>query len=198
MPKKPQQKRPIKNSATKKPAAPKGLPVRLVIAEEITADTAARVLTTVANASWRAPMIVVDICSMGGDVEAGFAIYDSLRSFPGQIVTCIWGRCFSIATLILQAGDVRYAAPNSRILVHNAALSGGDRGVNLRDIELMRRGLADMESTYVRRMAERTQQSTETIRSWMKDVTTFTPDRALQNGLIDQIIGESTHETRSK
>ena len=53
----------------------------------------------------------VDINSFGGDVTAGYAMYNILRRFASEnnttITTRISGYCSSIATVIFLAGDER-------------------------------------------------------------------------------------------
>lgn len=63
--------------------------------------------------------LTVHINSQGGDVDAGFAIYDILRSTGKEITTIIEGQCYSIATVIALAGDSRLATQNSGFLIHN-------------------------------------------------------------------------------
>lgn len=65
-----------------------------------------------------AESLTVHINSNGGDVDAGFAIYDLIKSFPGEVTTLIEGQCYSIATVILLAGTVRKATENSGFLIH--------------------------------------------------------------------------------
>lgn len=71
------------------------------------------------QAASSADSLTVHINSQGGDVDAGFAIYDILRSSGKEITTIIEGQCYSIATVVALAGDVRLATENSGFLIHN-------------------------------------------------------------------------------
>lgn len=66
----------------------------------------------------------VDINSIGGDVAEGFMIYTALRKYAvkhkATITTYIKGRCYSIATVIFLAGDIRIANKFLAPFVHNA------------------------------------------------------------------------------
>jgi len=64
----------------------------------------------------------------GGNLIDAFAIYDCLRSVPNPIVTIVNGGCYSAGTLILMAGDVRVAMPNSSFFYHEPI-------VNLIDVD---------------------------------------------------------------
>lgn len=56
------------------------------------------------------------INSDGGDVAAALAIYDALSG--RDIDTVATGACQSAATIVLQAGQVRYATPHTYFRVH--------------------------------------------------------------------------------
>jgi ATP-dependent protease ClpP protease subunit len=62
--------------------------------------------------------LIVNIDSLGGDVDEGFAILDALKSTPAKVVTRNVGRCCSIATIVLLAGEKIEALPNSSFMVH--------------------------------------------------------------------------------
>lgn len=72
--------------------------------------------------------LLVRINSEGGDVDNGFAIYNMLRDIADEhdvtITTQIDGRCASIATVILMAGDRRIGNEHFSPFVHSAWLTG--------------------------------------------------------------------------
>lgn len=72
--------------------------------------------------------LLVRINSEGGDVDNGFAIYNMLRDVATEhgvtITTQIDGRCASIATVILMAGDKRIGNEYFAPFVHSAFMSG--------------------------------------------------------------------------
>ncbi len=69
--------------------------------------------------------IRVIICSQGGSVFAGLAIFDALQNFktiPGnEVITEARGYAASMGAIILQAGTKRYATKNTRILIHEVS-----------------------------------------------------------------------------
>jgi len=58
------------------------------------------------------------INSGGGDVNAGIALYNYLRSLPIKIVMHNMGIIASIANVVFLAGTERYACPHSTFLFH--------------------------------------------------------------------------------
>jgi len=68
------------------------------------------------------------INSPGGVVTAGLAIYDTMQFIRPKVSTLCVGQAASMGSLLLAAGEVgmRYATPNSRIMVHQP--SGGFSG----------------------------------------------------------------------
>ena len=58
-----------------------------------------------------APVLLMSINSPGGDVDAGFEVYDAMlaaKRHGCDIVTVAHGDCASIATLLFAVGDERY------------------------------------------------------------------------------------------
>lgn len=70
--------------------------------------------------------ITIHIQSPGGRVSAGWAIYDALKMSKAKIVAICWGQCASMATIILQACDIRYMSPNCSFMIHEGVTEGGD------------------------------------------------------------------------
>jgi len=68
------------------------------------------------------------INSPGGVVSAGLGIYDTMQYIRSPVSTMCLGMAASMGSLLLTAGekDMRFAAPNARIMVHQP--SGGFRG----------------------------------------------------------------------
>lgn len=64
--------------------------------------------------------ITVHINSVGGDLYAGIAIYNRLKSLPANVVTINDGLAASAGSIIFQAGNTRKVHPGSNIMVHQA------------------------------------------------------------------------------
>ncbi|MDM9629395.1 ATP-dependent Clp endopeptidase proteolytic subunit ClpP [Rhizobium sp. S152] len=88
--------------------------------------------------------IALYINSPGGVVTAGMAIYDTMQFIKPAVSTLCIGQAASMGSLLLAAGDkdMRFATPNSRIMVHQP--SGGFQG-QASDIERHARDILKMK-----------------------------------------------------
>jgi ATP-dependent protease ClpP protease subunit len=68
--------------------------------------------------------VTVTLSSEGGDLMAGLAIYDRLRSRDCTIIAT--GENSSAATIILQAAKIRKATPNTHFLFHKTRIEYQD------------------------------------------------------------------------
>ncbi len=66
--------------------------------------------------------ITINICSGGGWVNGGLAMYDAIRSTKNVVKTVACGAVFSSAVLPFVAGDIRVAQPSSAFLFHQLSL----------------------------------------------------------------------------
>ena len=126
------------------------------------------------------------INSPGGQVYAGLAIYDTIRFIQPDVATICCGIAMSMGSLILAGGTPgkRQALPNSRILIHQP--HGGYQGqttdiaIHARESQFLRRR---MEEIY----AEHTGRSREQVSDDLERDRFFTPDEAVEYGLIDRV-----------
>ena len=62
--------------------------------------------------------IYVHICTMGGDINAGFMAYDYIKNSNIPVYTVSEGRTISAGTIMFMAGKKRFMAPTSYMLIH--------------------------------------------------------------------------------
>lgn len=87
---------------------------------DITDDTiSAKFVSDFLDENKSATEIIVKINSRGGDVQAGWAIYDLLTNSGKKIKTIGEGKVYSIATIIFLAGSEREFMQNADGLIHN-------------------------------------------------------------------------------
>lgn len=129
--------------------------------------------------------IEVQINSPGGGVFEGIAIYNALRNHPATVTTRVDGLAASIASVVVQAGDRRIMQPASQMMVHNAhALVVGDN----RDHQEMSNLLKQQDEVIAGIYAARSGKDTDGFRSLMNDSTWLTAERAVAEGLADEVL----------
>lgn len=132
--------------------------------------------------------IAVFINSPGGNVDEGFAIHDLLRSYGKPVTTIGEGQVFSIATVILLAGDKgsRLMAENAKFGIHNPTPAMGVIG-DAKAFEDMAARLRAEEDRIINFYNQKTGIATDQIRSWMDETTVFVGNDAITNGFADGI-----------
>jgi len=129
------------------------------------------------------------INSPGGSVYDGLAIYDIMQHIKAPVYTYCVGLAASMGSLLLQAGEKgkRYSLPNSRIMIHQPL--GGARG-QASDIEIQAKEILDLKKSltdiYVKHSSKNI--DFETFSTAMDRDNYLSPEKALDLGLIDEII----------
>ena len=129
------------------------------------------------------------INSPGGSVYAGMAIYDTMQFIKPDVVTICFGMAMSMGSLLLTGGapGKRFALPNSRILIHQP--SGGYQGQSA-DIEIHAREILDLRRRLDQVYANHSGQDIDKIHRDMDRDRYFTPEEAVEYGLIDRVISQ--------
>ncbi|AGB70753.1 MULTISPECIES: ATP-dependent Clp endopeptidase proteolytic subunit ClpP [Rhizobium] len=135
--------------------------------------------------------IALYINSPGGVVTAGMAIYDTMQFIKPAVSTLCIGQAASMGSLLLAAGDkdMRFATPNSRIMVHQP--SGGFQGQasdierHARDIIKMKRRLNEVYVKHCGRTYEEVEQTLDRDHF-------MSSDEAKEWGLIDKVLTSRT------
>lgn len=76
-----------------------------------------------ANNDEKVDEIELKICSHGGSLRGGFAIYDAIKLSKKPVNTAAYGHCGSVAITILQAGNIRKATKNTTLFIHPSNMS---------------------------------------------------------------------------
>lgn len=125
--------------------------------------------------------LIVNINSIGGDVTEGFMIYTSLRKYAvdnkATITTYIKGRCYSIATVIFLAGDVRIANKFLSPFIHNAWIyTVGDSRQLKKDADDLEAVNHKIANFYV----DHTKLTYDEVRDWMNADTFIDPEECVR------------------
>lgn len=124
------------------------------------------------------------LCSSGGDVPAGMTLYDAIRMAHNPVIIDVYGECKSMAVLVLQAGSLRRASPESRLMVHQGSVGldpvpTGALGDISREIERM-------HDRYCEILAERSGQPIRSIQRLCSKESYMSVDAAKELGLLDE------------
>ena len=153
---------------------------QIILSGEINKDLADKVVRQllVLEAAGDKKTIYMYIDSPGGDVDAGFAIFDMIRFIKAPVVLIGMGLVASAAALVLLAvpKDRRVGLPNSHYLIHQPM--SGMKGVAT-DIEIakLNRIIAEETGTSEEQVAKDTDRD-----HWLD------ADEAEQYGLISRVV----------
>jgi ATP-dependent Clp protease, protease subunit len=127
------------------------------------------------------------INSPGGSVSAGLAIYDTMRLIPNDVSTLALGLAGSMAQFLLCAGSAgkRFSLPHAQILMHQGSAGFGGTAA---DVEIYAAQLERTSELMLSLTAEHTGQPVERVRADSMRDRWFTPEEALDYGMIDQIV----------
>lgn len=130
--------------------------------------------------------IDIRINSMGGEVYAGIAIFNAIRSSKADITLYIDGIAASIASVIAASGKPVYMSRFARLMIHS--VSGGCWG-NKEDMRRCIDEIESLEETLSEIYAERSGKTKEEIKTSLFDGKEhwFTAEEALAAGLVNGV-----------
>jgi ATP-dependent Clp protease, protease subunit len=125
--------------------------------------------------------------SPGGEVDAGFAIYDTMRALQCDVATVCMGFAASMAQFLLCGGTkgMRAAYAHSRILMHQP--HGAVEGVAV-DVAIQAEQFTRARHLVAELTAQHTGQTLERVLTDGERDRWFTPEEARDYGMIDDII----------
>nr|WP_321307252.1 ATP-dependent Clp protease proteolytic subunit [uncultured Sphaerochaeta sp.] len=131
--------------------------------------------------------IKIFINSPGGDVDAGYAIFDMARFITAPVTMIGMGLVASAAALVLLAvpKEQRIALPNSTYLIHQPM--SGMRGVAT-DIEIHAQHLEKLREKLDKLIAQETGKSLEEVRGDTERDHWLSADEAQSYGLVSRIV----------
>ena len=131
--------------------------------------------------------ISIYVNSYGGSVTAGLAIYDTMQYVAPDVQTICFGVAMSAGSLIVMGGaeGKRLALPNARLLIHQP--SGGFQGQSA-DVEIHAKEMLETRRRLEAIYASHTGQGAEQLRTDMDRDRFFSPDEAIEYGLIDRVV----------
>lgn len=174
------------------PLAEKFLKTRtILLSGEVDKDQAEKIVSRLLmlEAMSETDPIKLFIDSPGGDVDAGFAIFDMIRFVKPPVFIVGMGLVASAAALILLAApkERRLGLPNSHYLIHQPL--SGMRGVAT-DIEIHARELERAKQRINAIIAEETGQSLERVARDTDRDYWMNAEEAIAYGLVSRIVSK--------
>ena len=142
----------------------------------------------VANAE-SGDVITLDFCNGGGSVFHGIAICDMMtaaRAKGAKFISNIWGYAASAACLVALSADEVYMSPNAALMYHSAWGVDGD------DDPAIPLANSIQQTILSKRIARISSKDFNGEDHWV------TASQALELGIIDSIIGNSTSDDDSR
>jgi len=132
--------------------------------------------------------INIYINSPGGDINAMFAIYDTMMYIRPEVSTICFGQAASAAAVLLAAGTKgkRMALPHSRIIIHQPY--GGSGYAQATDIEIVANEILRIKTELEGVLAHHTGQTPEQIARDTDRDFVMTAAQAKEYGIIDDVI----------
>lgn len=137
------------------------------------------------------PKSFVDVMinSGGGEVTAGFLIYDVIQSCDTPIRMFCMGSAYSMAAVIFASGQHgRYMFPNSELMLHEPLL-GNRVGGNASSIRSISESLLETRSKINRIIAKHSGKTEKEVEEATAYDHYFSAEESISFGLADKIIG---------
>ena len=130
--------------------------------------------------------INIYINSPGGEVNAGLAIYDVIKTCPCPVSTIGIGLCASMGALLLSSGTkgLRFAYENCEIMIHHPL--GGTNG-QVSDLEIMTKRFSILKDNLNQILSKNTTQPIEKVARDCDRNFFLSAKDAMEYHLIDDI-----------
>ena len=129
--------------------------------------------------------IYLYINSPGGSITSGMSIYDTMNFIKSKVITIGIGMTASMAAFLLSSGNIRYALPNTEVMIHQPL--GGAQG-QATDIKIAAERIIKLKEKLNQILAKNTNQPLEKIYNDTERDNFLSASEALEYGLIDKII----------
>ena len=133
--------------------------------------------------------ITLYINSPGGSFTAMTAIYDTMQFVRPEVQTVCLGQAASAAAVLLAGGapGKRLALPNARILIHQPAMGGGERGT-ASDLQIQAEEVMRMRAWLETTLAGHSNKTAEEVGNDIERDLYMTAAEAKTYGLIDEVL----------
>ncbi|HET9239562.1 MAG TPA: ATP-dependent Clp protease proteolytic subunit [Oligoflexus sp.] len=164
----------------------------IFVSEAINSTVAKRVVSQLLalDAQESNQPIYMYLNSPGGEVNSGFAIYDTMRFLSSEVRVVCTGLTASIATVMLLGAPKkhRYSMPNTRFLIHQPLIGGNIQG-QASDLEITAKEIIKTRSKINQMLAKECGQPLEKVEEDTTRDYWMNAQEALEYGLITKIVG---------
>jgi ATP-dependent Clp protease, protease subunit len=123
----------------------------------------------------------------GGDVSAGFVLYNFLRALPLKIVMHNVGSVDSIGNVIFMAGQERYVTPNGTFLIHRVKSTTNNDNAEVSYIHEKLSTIVTEEKKIKSVFMERSRMPSDEFEARFAKGELQDADYAIKHGLADEI-----------
>jgi ATP-dependent Clp protease, protease subunit len=163
---------------------------KIFISEAVTSRSAKRFISELLALDAERPgePIQLYLNSPGGEVNSGFAIYDTIRFISSPVTIINTGLCASIATVINVAvkKERRISMPNARFLIHQPLIPGQVYG-QASDLEITAKEILKTREKINKLLAKETGTPLEKVEKDTVRDYWMNAQEALEYGLIGRI-----------
>lgn len=133
--------------------------------------------------------VIFLINSGGGSVFDGYEIFNLIKDYPGKTTAKIVGLAASAASFIAEGADNVQACALSQMMIHRALnVNKGNAPSHHANASF----LEGIDETIVKAYTMRSGKSKDEMIELMDKTTWITPEQALEIGIIDEIVNDSS------
>ncbi|MCP5469336.1 MAG: ATP-dependent Clp protease proteolytic subunit [Chlamydiales bacterium] len=134
------------------------------------------------------PIIFV-ICSPGGSVDAGFAVWDQVQMITSPVYTLVTGLAASMGSVLslCAAPGKRFATKHARIMIHQPSIGGPITG-QATDLEIQAKEILKTKGQLVDLYVEHSGKKKSEIEKALDRDTWMSAEEAKAFGLLDGIV----------
>lgn len=130
--------------------------------------------------------IIILIDSLGGEVQAGLYIIDLIQASTKPVYTACLSKAYSMGAIILSAGNIRYALPHSKVMIHEPLIQ--KTGGSATSIQKTAEDIMDTKKNLVDILTKYTKQSTKQIEKAISFDNYMDTEAAIKFGIIDKTL----------
>lgn len=164
---------------------------KIFIEGDITAKTACEFLREIMLLVFEDAEKPIDILvnSNGGEINAGFLIYDTIQSCKAPIRTFCIGQAYSMAAIVVACGNHgRYILPHSELMLHEPLIESQISGNNS-SIQSVAKSLMKIKNKLNSVLSKHTGHTENEIEEATLYNHFFNAEECVAFGLVDKIVG---------